>query len=78
MAQVSFLILNKISILKECNMKKDYIKRTGQIYALAIQKGITEEELFNYTEKAFAYLYLKENKVVKYDDTRRESENRIQ
>jgi hypothetical protein len=49
-------------------MKKDYLKRTGQIYALAIQNGISEEELFKYTEMAFAFI--KQKKVIKHDDSR--------
>lgn len=39
--------------------KKAYLKRMGQIYALSIQNGYTEEELFNYTEKVFGFLYKK-------------------
>jgi hypothetical protein len=42
--------------------KKDYLKRTGQIYALAIQKGYSEEELFQYTERVFAFIYMKEKR----------------
>jgi hypothetical protein len=58
-------------------MKKDYIKRMGNIYALHIQRGGSEAELMEYTERVFSYLYKKE-KVIKHYDTRRESENRIQ
>jgi hypothetical protein len=57
-------------------MKKDYLKRTGQIYALAIQNGISEEELFKYTEMVFAFI--KQKKVIKHDDTIRESIVRVQ
>lgn len=57
-------------------MKKDYIKRMGQIYALHIQRGGCETELMEYTERVFSYLYKKE-KVIKYDVTRRDSENRM-
>jgi hypothetical protein len=51
--------------------KKDFNKRTGQIYALAIQNGISEEELFKYTEMAFAFI--KQKKVIKHDDSRTDS-----
>jgi hypothetical protein len=57
-------------------MKKDYLKRTGQIYALAIQNGISEEELFKYTEMVFAFI--KQKKVIKHDDTRTANIVRIQ
>jgi hypothetical protein len=57
-------------------MKKDYLKRTGQIYALAIQNGISEEELFKYTEMAFAFI--KQKKVIKHDDTRTANIVRVQ
>jgi hypothetical protein len=57
-------------------MKKDYLKRTGQIYALAIQNGISEEELFKYTEMAFAFI--KPKKVIKHDDTRTANIVRVQ
>lgn len=58
-------------------MKKDYIKRMGQIYALHIQRGGNEQELMEYTERVFSYLYKKE-KVIKHYDTRRDSEIRVQ
>jgi hypothetical protein len=57
-------------------MKKDYLKKTGQIYALAIQNGISEEELFKYTEMAFAFI--KQKKVIKHDDTRTANIVRVQ
>jgi hypothetical protein len=57
-------------------MKKDYLKRTGQIYALAIQNGISEEELFKYTEMAFSFI--KQKTVIKHDDTRTASILRVQ
>jgi hypothetical protein len=57
-------------------MKKDYLKRTGQIYALAIQNGIDENELFKYTEMAFAFI--KQKKVIKHDDTRTANIVRVQ
>jgi hypothetical protein len=40
--------------------KNEYLRRIGQIYALHIQKGYTEEELLLYTEKVFSYLYRKD------------------
>lgn len=42
--------------------KNDFTKRMGQIYALHIQKGGTEQELFEYTKKVYSYLYRKEKK----------------
>jgi hypothetical protein len=56
-------------------MKKDYLKRTGQIYALAIQNGISEEELFKYTEMAFAFI---KQKGRLSNDTIRENIVRVQ
>jgi hypothetical protein len=58
-------------------MKKDYLKRTGQIYALAIQNGISEEELFKYTEQAFAFIR-QQKKVIKHDDSRTANIVRVQ
>jgi type III secretory pathway component EscS len=41
--------------------KKEYLKRLGQIYALAIQKGWSGDELMKYTEMSFSFLYLPDN-----------------
>jgi hypothetical protein len=54
---------------KEYSMSKQtFLKRCGQLYALNIQHGITEEELMKYIEESFTYLY--KNKVIKNDDTK--------
>lgn len=37
--------------------KKDFLKRMGQIYALGIQQGFTEEELIEYANSHFLFLY---------------------
>lgn len=37
--------------------KKEVLKRMGQIYALAIQQGHTEEEVLSRLNKEFAFLY---------------------
>lgn len=39
--------------------KKDFQKRMGQIYALAIQHGINEEDLITYANQQFMFLYEK-------------------
>lgn len=41
--------------------KKTYLKRVGQIYALAVQKGYSTDEIMKYTEMAFSFLYLPDN-----------------
>jgi hypothetical protein len=61
--------------------RKDFNKRTGAIYALAMEQGISEEELFKYTEMIFSFLYLKEGSKQKgriANDTRTESIVRVQ
>lgn len=43
--------------------KKDFLKRLGNLYALAIQKGYTEEEMQAWAEKHFQeFKKAKENK----------------
>lgn len=37
--------------------KKDVLKRMGQIYALALQHGLTEEEIILHLNREFAFLY---------------------
>lgn len=37
--------------------KKDFLKRMGQIYALAIQHGLKEEDLFKYANEQYLFLY---------------------
>lgn len=37
--------------------KKDFQKRMGQIYALALQQGLTEDELIRYVNESFLFLY---------------------
>lgn len=39
--------------------KQDFVKRMGQIYALAIQHGLSEQELNKYVEDKFSFLYNK-------------------
>lgn len=39
--------------------KKEFVKRAGQIYALGIQKGYSQEEIFRKLESAFSHLYEK-------------------
>jgi hypothetical protein len=61
--------------------KKDFTRRTGEIYSLAIQQGIDEDELFKYTEMIFSFLYLKEGSKQKgriANDSRTESIVRVQ
>lgn len=38
-------------------MKKDWLKRCGQIYALGIQHGLSEADLDKYLDEAFMFLY---------------------
>jgi hypothetical protein len=40
--------------------KKEFLKRMGQIYALAIQKGYSVDEIMKYTEMSYSFLYLSE------------------
>lgn len=37
--------------------KKDFQKRMGQIYALALQHGLNEEDIMQYVNEAFLFLY---------------------
>lgn len=37
--------------------KKDVLKRVGQIYALALQHGLTDEDIILHLNREFAFLY---------------------
>ncbi len=37
--------------------KQDFQKRMGHLYALALQHGMTEQDLMVYVEGAFKFLY---------------------
>jgi hypothetical protein len=41
-------------------MKKDFTKRSGQLFALGVQHGFTPEELMEYLNESFMFLYSKE------------------
>ena len=56
--------------------KKDVLKRMGQIYALALQHGLTEEEIILHLNREFAFLY-SGDKYEKYKNWKPESDKDV-